>query len=130
MQFFRCIPVFLIVLGYFLEVFGNTHKQKTCPLFYAQWNPLSHWIFGLNLKSIGVMVLELYYFVLLRNIRSEDLVGAWGKKKQKIIFWAFGSWNNNKNWNFSQDCTVVEWKWKYRILTWNQAFRTAILLFL
>ena len=27
------------------------------------------------------MVLELYYFVLLRNIRSEDLVGAWGKKK-------------------------------------------------
>ena len=74
------------------------------------------------------MVLELYYFVLLRNIRSEDLVGAWGKKK--IIFWAFGSWNNNKNWNFSQDYTVIEWKWKFRILTWNQAFRTAFLLFL
>ena len=32
------------------------------------------------------MVLELYYFVLLRNIRSEDLVGAWGKKKKKSFF--------------------------------------------
>ena len=27
-------------------------------------------------KVNRIMILELYYFVLLRNIRSEDLVGA------------------------------------------------------
>ena len=63
---------------------------------------------------IGVMVLELYYFVLFRNIRRfGKSLGQ--KKKQKIIFWAFGSWNNNKNWNFGQGYTVVEWKWKLGI---------------
>ena len=39
---------------------------------------------GLNLKSIGVMVLELYYFVLFRNIRRFGK--SLGQKKNKKSF--------------------------------------------